>query len=207
MEHRRLRKSTIYLLYSVGFVLLVGVAYFIENAFTTKSLDEDTRYVSDTILDSEVKPVVADTQTITRPYKNEEVKILKNYYDYKADSKEQIDSIIVYEDTYLQNSGICYGGPEEFDVTAVLDGTVKSVEEDETLGTTVQIEHDNKMISVYQSLKNVTVKVGDKIAQGDIIASAGTNNLNKDLKNHLHFELIVDGEIVDPEDYFNQNNN
>lgn len=204
MEHRRLRRSTIYLLYSLGFVFLVGIAYFIENAFTTRSLDEDTTYVSDTILDDNVKPVVAEPQKIVRPYKDSEVKILKDYYDYQADEESQIGSIIVYNNTYLQNSGVCYGGPEQFDVTAILDGKVISVEEDETLGNIVQIEHDNKIISVYQSLKDVTVKVGDMVAQGDIIAKSGTNNLNLDLGNHLHFELVVDGQVVDPENYFNE---
>ena len=204
MEHRRLRRSTIYLLYSLGFVFLVGIAYFIENAFTTRSLDEDTTYVSDTILDDNVKPVVAEPQKIVRPYKDSEVKILKDYYDYQADEESQIGSIIVYNNTYLQNSGVCYGGPEQFDVTSILDGKVISVEEDETLGNIVQIEHDNKIISVYQSLKDVTVKVGDMVAQGDIIAKSGTNNLTPDLGNHLHFELVVDGQIVDPENYFNE---
>ena len=65
MENRRLRKSAIYLLYSLGFVLLVGVAYLIEGAFTTNSLDEDTTYVSDTILDEIVQPVIAVDKKIS----------------------------------------------------------------------------------------------------------------------------------------------
>ena len=44
----------------------------------------------------------------------------------------------------------------------------------------------------------------DKISQGDIIARAGLNNLNKDFGNHLYFELIVNGKIVDPENYFDK---
>lgn len=204
MENRRLRKSAVYLLYSIGFVLLVGVAYLIEGAFTKNNLKEDTRYVNDTILEDKVKPVIAADTKIIRPYKDEEIKILKDYYDYQADEKEQINSIIVYNNTYLQNSGICYGGKDEFDVVSILDGKVIDVKEDEVVGTTVQIEHDNKIVSVYQSLKDVKVKVGDTVAQGDVIASAGVNNLNKDLGTHLYFELIVDGKSVDPENYFDK---
>ena len=202
MEHRRLRKSTIYLLYSIGFVLLVGIAYLIEGAFTNRNLDKDTKYVNETILEEEVKPVVATDKKIERPYKDTEVKILKNYYDYQGDEESQINSIIVYNNTYLQNSGICYGGKDEFDVIAILDGKVTEVKNDETLGTIVQIEHENNIISVYQSLKDVNVKVGDTISQGDIIAKAGQNNLNKDLGTHLYFELIVNGQNVNPESYF-----
>ncbi len=204
MENRRLRKSAVYLLYSIGFVLLVGVAYLIEGAFTKNNLNEDTRYVNDTILEDKVKPVIAADTKIIKPYKDNDIKILKDYYDYQAEEKDQLNSIIVYNNTYLQNSGICYGGKDEFDVLSILDGKVTDVKEDETLGTTIQIEHDNNIVSVYQSLKDVKVKVGDTVAQGDVIASAGTNNLNKDLGTHLYFELIIDGTVVDPENYYNK---
>ena len=203
MENRRLRKSTIYLLYSLGFVLLVGVAYLIEGLYQDKSLKNDTEYVNGTILDEEVKPVVAVSPKIIKPYKDEEVKILKNYYDYQGSEEEQINSIIVYNDTYLQNSGICYGG-KEFDVVAILDGKVIDVKEDEIMGKSIQIEHENNIISVYQSLKDVSVKVGDMIAQGDIIGKSGTNNLNKEIGDHLHFELIINGTNVDPENYYDK---
>ena len=203
MENRRLRKSTVYLLYSIGFVLLVGVAYLIESTFTTRHLD-DTTYVGDTIIKDKVKPVVADNKKILRPYVDGEVKILKNYYDYKGTEENQENSITLYNKTYLQNSGVCYGGKEDFDVLSILDGKVTDVKEDDVLGTTVVIEHEPNIISVYQSLKDVNVKVNDQVAAGDKIAKAGTNNLNKDLNNHLHFELMIDGVNVNPEEYYDK---
>ena len=51
MENRRLKKSVVYLLYGLGFVLLVGVAFTIENVFTKKTLDDKLTYVSKTIFD------------------------------------------------------------------------------------------------------------------------------------------------------------
>lgn len=203
MEVRRLKKSVVYLMYSLGFVLLVGIAYLIEGAFTTNSLDDDTLYVSDTIFD-EVLPVVAAETKIVRPYKDSEITILKDFYDYQADESSQEKAIINYNNTYLQSSGVSYGGKDDFDVTAILDGKVISVENDETLGTTVQIEHDNNIISVYQSLKDVTLKENDKISQGDVIGKSSTSNLDKDLGSHLYFELIVNGKTVDPENYFDK---
>ena len=50
----------------------------------------------------------------------------------------------------------------------------------------------------------MTVKVGDMVAQGDIIAKSGTNNLNPDLGNHLHFELILNGVNIDPENSYDK---
>ena len=60
------------------------------------------------------------------------------------------------------------------------------------------------MISVYQSLSDVIVKKDDKVIQGQIIAKSGNSNINKDLGNHLHFELYYKGAIVNPEEYFDK---
>lgn len=203
MENRRLRKSAIYLLYSVGFVLLVGIAYLIEGTFTTRHLD-DTTYVGDTIIKDKVKPVVAEEDKILRPFVDNEIKVLKDYYDYQGNEEAQEKSIVEYNKTYMQNSGICYGGKDDFDVVAILDGKVVDVKEDDLLGTTVQIEHSNNVISVYQSLKDVNVKVNDQVKAGDKIAKAGTNNLNKDLGTHLYFEIIVDGTNLNPEKVYDK---
>ena len=100
MENRRLKKSAVYLLYSVGFVLLVGIAYLIEGALTTNKLD-DTNYVNKTILDDKVKPVVAPDTLIIRPYKDTDIKILKNYYDYQAEEESQEKSIVIYNSEYI----------------------------------------------------------------------------------------------------------
>ena len=203
MENRRLRKSAIYLLYSVGFVLLVGLAYLIEGTFTTRHLD-DTTYVGDTIIKDKVKPVVAVEDKILRPFVDNEIKVLKDYYDYQGNEEEQEKSIVEYNKTYMQNSGICYGGKDDFDVVAILDGKVVDVKEDDLLGTTVQIEHTDNVISIYQSLKDVNVKVNDQVKAGDKIAKAGTNNLNKDLGTHLYFEIIVNGTNLNPEKVYDK---
>lgn len=203
MENRRLRKSAIYLLYSVGFVLLVGLAYLIEGTFTTRHLD-DTTYVGDTIIKDKVKPVVAVEDKILRPFVDNEIKVLKDYYDYQGNEEAQEKSIVEYNKTYMQNSGICYGGKDDFDVVAILDGKVVDVKEDDLLGTTVQIEHTDNVISIYQSLKDVNVKVNDQVKAGDKIAKAGTNNLNKDLGTHLYFEIIVNGTNLNPEKVYDK---
>ena len=67
----------------------------------------------------------------------------------------QENSIILFEDTYMQNSGVDYSLEEVFDVICILDGSVISVKEDNLLGTTVEVRHSNDLISVYQSLSEV----------------------------------------------------
>lgn len=201
MRQRRLKKRAVYLIYSAIFVLLVGIAYLIEGTLSNNSL-KNTDFVNKTIIEDKVKPVVAEYKKIIRPYKDTDIKILKEFYDYKGNEENQVNAIIEYNDTYMQNTGVCYGGKEEFLVNTILDGKVIDIKQDETLGNIVQIEHENNIISVYQSLKDIKVKIGDTVAQGDIIGSAGTNNLNKDLNNHLCFELLIDGINVNPENYY-----
>ena len=97
-----------------------------------------------------------------------------------------------------------FGLTDTFDVVSVLDGTVVDVREDELLGTVVEIKHDNDFISSYQSLSEVSVKKNDTIKQGQVIGKSGTNTIDQDLGNHLHFELYKSGEVVDPSKYFDQ---
>ena len=104
----------------------------------------------------------------------------------------------------MQNSGTDFVSENVFDVVAVLDGSVTDVKEDDTLGKVVEIKHDNGYISIYQSLSEVSVKKGDMITQGQVIGKSGTNELDKDMGNHLHFELYVNGQVVDPALYLNK---
>lgn len=171
------------------------------------SNDEKIEYVDGEITENNTNdvPVVSTQTAIVRPYLDASVSIGKTFYDYEGTSEEQEKSIIYYEDTYMQNSGVDYVSTNSFDVVSILDGTVISVEENEILGTTIEIRHSNNLISVYQSLSEVQVEENMTVIQGQILAKSGTSNINKDLGNHLHFELYYNGKIVNPEEYYNRN--
>ena len=142
---------------------------------------------------------------IKRPYNNENVKIVKDFYDYKDESVEQENSIIYYSDTYLQSSGVSYSSGESFDVVSILDGTVSSVSENDLLGNIVEIDHGNGIIGYYQSLNDVVVKKGDPVVQGQTLGKSGFSNIAKDLNDHLNFELSINGKLVNPEEYYDRN--
>lgn len=204
MKNRRLKKPVVYSLYALGFVMLLGALYLVESMMPTSSFNGiDDDYVDKTVFDSEL-PVVNTADIIIRPYAATDVSIVKNYYDYKDEAKEQEQSLLFFENTYLQNSGVSYGKEEVFEVISILDGTVTSVKEDNSLGKIVEVTHSNDMISIYQSLSEVNVTENQEIKQGMIIGKSGTCNLEKDLNNHLHFELIVKGLVVNPEDYYDK---
>ncbi len=205
MTKRKLKKPVVYSLYALVFVTVFGAIFSIESATTPSLKEPDMEYVSKIIIEEENTPVVAINNTIHRPYDNENVKILKDYYDYQDEAVEQENSLIYYEDTYLQSSGVSYGAEEPFDVISILDGTVSSVSENNLLGNIVEIDHGNGIIGYYQSLNEVTVKQGDNVVQGQKIGKSGVSNIAKDLNEHLNFELAIKGKLVNPEDYYDRN--
>lgn len=207
MIKRKLKSFVVPVIYSVAIVISIFSMYLVKNIFT-KNMDgnkNEVKYVDNEITGVDtVIPVISTSTSIIKPYTNNDVKIVNNFYNYQGDAESQQNSILYYENTYMQNSGVDYAMDSEFDVVSILDGTVIKVEENDILGVIVEIRHTNDLISIYQSLKDVSVKVDDKVVQGQIIAKSGTSNINTSLTNHLHFELYHKGMVVNPEDYYNK---
>lgn len=186
----------------IALVLIFVISAYV--TFSNKSntdVEEQINYVSSIIWSNDT-PVISTEKVLEEPFSNNNITIGRYYYDYKDASEEQQNSIIYYEGSYIQNSGIDYLLKEKFDVLSVYDGNVIKVEDDELLGKTVEIKHDNNIISVYQGLSEVSIKKGDAISQGTKIGVSGTSKINSGLGNHLHFEIYVNGEVVNPEDCF-----
>ena len=204
---RELKKSVIYALYGISFLLLVGGVIGMLYA-TKKVSNTGYQYVSKGILDYENKVEVVNTKdTIKRPYNDTKVSIVKSFYNYKDEAKNQEKSLIFYEGTYMQSSGISYSNGDVFDIVSILPGEVSEVKEDDILGNIITIKHSNNITSIYQSVKDISVKMGDKVTSGQTIAKSSTSNISKELKNHLYFELIIDGICVNPEEYFDKSVN
>ena len=188
------------------FLLIIAIFDSILNLKESNNFSEapsNIDYVTKTILDDEIA-VINTTTKIINPYTDQSVTIGKYFYDYKAEATQQEKSIIYHDDTYMQNSGIDFVSENTFDVVAVLNGTVANVTENETLGKTVEINHDNGYVTIYQSLSEISVKKGDTISQGQVIGKSGTNELDKEIGNHLHFEFYANGQVVDPTLYLNK---
>lgn len=202
MTERKVKKSVIYLGYTLGLLLLVGLFTIVEVKLNKKT-PEEKDYVNKTIFENKI-PVVGSLEIIARPYTDNTVKIATNYYNKQDDEETQKKSLILFENTYLPSTGIDYQSDYDFDVVSILDGIVVTVKEDQTLGRIVEIKHKNNIISTYQSLSEVLVKEGDEVKQGTIIGKSGTSNIQKDMGSHLHFELTIDSQTVDPEEYYDK---
>ena len=63
-------------------------------------------------------------------------------------------------------------------------------------GLVVGIDHGNGIVTVYNHLGSAAVAVGDTVTVGQVIASVGCTGTCTG--PHVHFEVIVDGVIVNP---------
>ncbi len=209
MKTRKLKKWVLPSIYScivIGvFVLTLGISnLYLE--VSEEPDDENMNYVSETIVENEV-PVINESKRIVKPYTDQNVKIGKYFYNYQDDKSKQENSITYHNNTYIQNSGIDYVSDKEFDVVNILDGTVTNVYQDELLGNCIEIKHSNNYTSVYQSLSEVNVRKGDNVVTGQYLGKSGVNELDKEVGNHLHFELYINGEVVNPIDYIDKDLN
>lgn len=213
MTKRKLKPFVAPMIYTVSLVLLVAGVYLLEEMISDSVFqsNQDIPVIDDnmddnTNMDMEPDiPVVSTDTQIIRPYVDGNVKIVSDYYDYTATNEEQENSILYYQDTYMQNSGVDYAlddSSNSFDVVSILDGTVTNVEEDDILGKIVEIKYSNDLIGVYQSMGDVVVNENDTVTQGTVIGKSGLSNIGKDMGNHLHFELYYQGMVVNPEEYF-----
>lgn len=91
-------------------------------------------------------------------------------------------------------------GSEGSKVKAVAAGTVEDTYFDEMMGYTVVLDHGDGVKSVYQNLQEkLPVEKGDQVKSGDVIGGIGRSAAAEFLDDpHVHFEIIQDGERVNP---------
>ena len=183
--------------------LLLLLMLFTAKALYKEKPNEEKDNVDIPIVD-EITPVVGEVETfVLNPYIGENVKEQIGFYDYKGEKESQEKSIIEYENTYLQNTGITYTSNNDFKVVAIMDGKVTKIYDSELLGSVIEITHDN-YVSVYQMVKDIKVNVGDNVTSGLEIASSGTSKVFPSGSN-LHFEIIKDGKVENPKSIIGAN--
>ena len=206
MKRYKLKKWVLPTIYVMSIsIILLSIIYIGSMMSSAESKDDEIiQYVSDEIVEEPVKNVVEVTnETVNHPYLLEGVSISKNYYDKTKSEEEQINSLIYYRNTYMENTGVLYTNGEQFDVVSVLDGTITSITTDDILGNVVEIAHSTELVTIYHCLSEVNVKVGDAIKQNDVIGKSGKVNIDKGYENALLFEVNYKGSIINPNEFYN----
>jgi len=140
------------------------------------------------------KPTVSTPSYVTPV----EGKLLKNH-----DSETLVYSVTMND--YRVHLGIDVEAPVGSAVYSVADGKIKSVYQDYMMGTCIEIEHKNGIVSCYKNLGEILpegIKEGATVTSGQLIAGVGETAIIEQCDEaHLHFEMKKNDEYVNPLDY------
>ncbi len=105
---------------------------------------------------------------------------------------------------YYHHQGIDFTAPAGTEVKAVAAGKVSYIGPHENLGNLIIVDHDDGVKSYYYFCEPVTgLAVGASVTQGMKIAEvAEAYGFEAFLGPHLHFEMYLEDDLVDPADYF-----
>ena len=84
-------------------------------------------------------------------------------------------------------------------IKVAADGVVESASYSGSYGNLVKISHGNGVETWYAHTSKMYVKKGDTVKAGDIIAAVGSTG--NSTGPHLHFEIRINGEHVNPQKY------
>lgn len=101
---------------------------------------------------------------------------------------------------YTGHTGIDIGCSMNSPIYAADSGTVILSGWYGGYGYAVVVDHGDGISTLYGHNDYLTVDVGDKVSQGEVIASSGSTGWSTG--PHLHFEVRINGEYVDPMNYF-----
>ena len=146
------------------------------------------------------KPTVSTPSYVTPV----EGKLLKNH-----DSETLVYSVTMND--YRVHLGIDVEAPVGSAVYSIADGKIKSVYQDYMMGTCIEIEHKNGIVSCYKNLGEILpegIKEGATVTSGQLIAGVGETAIIEQCDEaHLHFEIKKNDEYVNPLDYISYGNN
>lgn len=145
----------------------------------------------------------AQLESLKYPFKEalmDSIEVVQHYYDTEADEATREKSLLVFNQSYVTNTGVSLSmNGEPFEVVAAMSGKVEEVNLDPFEGDEIVLSHANGMQTKYRSVTGILVKVGDVVEQGQSLATATENEWNPTAGIHLQFEVLQDGVLVNPE--------
>jgi murein DD-endopeptidase MepM/ murein hydrolase activator NlpD len=97
------------------------------------------------------------------------------------------------------HEGIDVSAPMGAPVVAPASGTVQLITHETGYGLVLEINHGNGLVTKYAHLSRVNVRSGMRVTRGQLIANVGNSGLSTG--PHLHYEIHVNGRVVDPLTY------
>jgi murein DD-endopeptidase MepM/ murein hydrolase activator NlpD len=97
------------------------------------------------------------------------------------------------------HSGIDISADRGTPIKAPAPGTVVFAGTQTDYGKTVVLEHPNEIRTIYAHLGKIQVTVGQRVERGQVIGLTG--NTGRSSGPHLHYEILVKGQPVNPRGY------
>lgn len=102
-----------------------------------------------------------------------------------------------------RHNGVDLAAPRGTPVYATADGYVEMAQYYSSYGNYVQIEHGGDIETRYAHLSSYTVRPGQTVRMGDLIGYVGSTG--RSTGPHLHYEVRVSGDPVNPIPYMTAN--
>ena len=97
--------------------------------------------------------------------------------------------------------GFDFAAPIGTEIYATGDGVVKTVQYNlHGYGKMIEIDHGFGFVTLYAHLSDFKVYQGQKVKRGQVIGYIGNTGLSTG--PHLHYEVMKNGEKVNPANYF-----
>jgi len=97
------------------------------------------------------------------------------------------------------HEGIDVVAPMGAPIVAPASGVVTKVARESGYGNVVEIDHGNGIVTRYAHCSRIDVRQGQRVTRGQAIAAVGKTGLSTG--PHLHYEIHVNGKVVDPLTY------
>ena len=161
--------------------------------------------------ESEEQPVFGENSGVTEdtssesPVINEEPSYVLPVEGGEVQKECALDKLVFSQtmQDYRTHAGIDITAELGDPVLCYAPGVVESVKEDPLLGVTVTVKHEYGLVTVYANLDaNLALGItpGKQLATGQVLGYVGNTALSEKAERpHLHFEMLLNGAHIDPE--------
>ncbi len=101
--------------------------------------------------------------------------------------------------TSRPHEGIDVSAPMGAPIVAPAAGIVTRVAVENGYGNVLEVDHGNGLVTKYAHCSRILVKLGQHLRRGQIVAAVGNSGLSTG--PHLHYEIHLNGKVVDPLTY------
>lgn len=185
----------------ITFISVLGIASLANKPDEEEAggnIDEQTPPIVDTPIEPQPKNPIFHL-----PMKDNYV-VKRDFYDVDKDKEVLVNAVMTNGKTFIESTGVSFGKENNtvFDVYNVFPGEVVDVDgSTESIdGYKITIKHENGLVSVYSSLSNVNVNIGDRLSDNVKIGVSGTSIKDIAAGICVHLELLQDGNFINPLD-------